>query len=175
MAERRSTTRGFKQTASLVQTRIRHAAESRGFAQVRLLTHWAEIVGSRTAALCRPVEVSYGRGGMGATLTVLTTGPQAPMLEMQKEQIRDRVNAAYGYNAIARLRITQTAPTGFAEGQAQFAPAPPQAPPAPAPEVLSKARAMAAGTQDETLRATLETLATHFISKQSRAAKRRDD
>jgi hypothetical protein len=42
------------------------------------------------------------------------------MLEMQKEILRARVNACYGYNAIARIRITQTAPTGFAEGQAAF-------------------------------------------------------
>ena len=35
----------------------------------------------------------YGKGGMGATLTLLTTGPMAPMVEMQKERLRERVNA----------------------------------------------------------------------------------
>ena len=42
------------------------------------------------------------------------------MLEMEKEHLREKVNAVYGYNAIARIRITQTASTGFAEGQADF-------------------------------------------------------
>ena len=42
------------------------------------------------------------------------------MLEMQKEQLRAKVNAVYGYNAIARVRITQTAATGFAEGKVAF-------------------------------------------------------
>ena len=47
---------------------------------------------------------------MGATLTLLTTGANAPMLEMQKEKLRQKVNAVYGYNAISRVRIT-----GFVE------------------------------------------------------------
>ena len=32
---------------------------------------------------------------------------------MLKHQIKDKVNAAYGYNAVARIKITQTAETGF--------------------------------------------------------------
>jgi len=87
MAARPSTTRGFKRTASVLSDQIRRAGESRGFAVSRLLTHWAEIAGADIAGIARPVNISYGRGGMGATLTVLTTGPQAPMLEMQKDKI----------------------------------------------------------------------------------------
>jgi len=122
MAARPSTTRGFKRTASVLSDQIRRAGESRGFAVSRLLTHWAEIAGADIAGIARPVNISYGRGGMGATLTVLTTGPQAPMLEMQKDRLREKVNAVYGYNAISRVRITQTAPEGFQEGQAVFGP-----------------------------------------------------
>ena len=67
MPPRVSTTKGFKRTATLLGDRIRKAGESRGFAVSRVLTHWAEIVGSDLAQMCRPVEVSYGRGGFGAT------------------------------------------------------------------------------------------------------------
>ena len=107
-----------------MQARIRTASEQRGFAVTRLLTHWAEVVGEQTAAIALPVTITYGRDGMGATLVLLTTGAQAPMLDMQREQIREKVNACYGYRAIARVKITQTAPTGFAEGRAAFTPAP---------------------------------------------------
>ena len=72
--------RGFERAVSLVQTQIRQATESRGFAQSRLLTHWHEIVGPDVAATCRPVKVSYGKGGLGATLLLLTTGSCAPIL-----------------------------------------------------------------------------------------------
>ena len=45
MADRRSSTKGFKQTSSLLTSRIRDASESRGFSQSRILTHWEEIAG----------------------------------------------------------------------------------------------------------------------------------
>ncbi len=156
--------RGFERTSALLAERIRVAGEARGFAVARLLTHWAEIVGEDTAQHARPVEVKYGRQGFGATLTLLTTGAMAPMLEMQKEKIREKVNACYGYSAISRIRLTQTAPTGFAEGQAQFTPAP-KPRPAPSPEVLQEARVLADGVGDEGLRAALEALGKNVLSR----------
>lgn len=165
MQRRRSSTRGFKRTATLLNDQIRRAGESRGFAVSRLLTHWAEIVGQDIAAIARPVKVGYGKGGFGATLTVLTTGPQAPMLEMQKEQLRDRVNAVYGFSAISRIRITQTAPTGFAEGQASFDHAPKQAKPKIEPEIAAEADKVSRDVHDDELRAALERLGRNVLSK----------
>ncbi|MBL4767148.1 MAG: DUF721 domain-containing protein [Rhodobacteraceae bacterium] len=165
MAYRNSTTRGFKRTATLLGDRIRHVGENRGFAVSRLLTHWAEIAGPDIAAIARPVNVGYARGGFGATLTVLTTGAQAPMLEMQKEQLRTKVNAVYGYNAISRVRITQTAPTGFAEGQALFEPQKPAAAKPLDKQLLSKAAAAASPIQDDELRNALEHLGRNILSK----------
>lgn len=164
MPSRPSTTRGFKRTASVLSDRIRRAGESRGFAVSRLLTHWAEIAGPDIAAIARPTNVSYGRGGFGATLTVLTTGPQAPMLEMQKDRLREKVNAVYGYNAIARVRITQTAPEGFHEGQALFSPAPKQPAPAPDPGIARKAAHAVDPVSDTDLRAALERLGRNVLS-----------
>ncbi|APX12988.1 DUF721 domain-containing protein [Tateyamaria omphalii] len=172
MVARRATTKGFKRTASLLTGRIRQASESRGFAQSRLLTDWAEVAGADVAAIARPVEVSYGRGGMGATLTLLTTGAQAPMLEMQKDQLRQRVNAVYGYNAIARIRITQTAATGFADGQVAFEHRrKAEGPKAPAPEMTAAASQVVAPVQDDTLRDALEKLGAHILTKQKQGTR----
>jgi hypothetical protein len=163
---RRASTKGFKRTDSLLTGQIRRASESRGFAQSRLLTQWAGIAGPDTAGIAQPVEVSYGRGGMGATLTLLTTGANAPMLEMQKEQLRARVNSVYGYNAIARIRITQTAATGFAEGKVAFGHQQKTAGPAvPNPETVAQANAVAQPVADEGLRAALAQLATNVMTK----------
>jgi hypothetical protein len=166
MAFRRSTTRGFKRTDSLLGDQIRKVGEKRGFAVSRLLTHWAETVGEDIANIARPVKISYGRGGFGATLTILTTGAQAPMLEMQKEQIRQKVNSVYGYNAISRIHITQTAPTGFADGQAQFQPAPPKHRAAPSPQVVEQAVEVAENIENDSLRAALEQLGRNVLGKQ---------
>lgn len=157
--------RGFEAAAGLVKDRIRNAGEHRGFAVTRLLTHWAEIVGDDLARTTRPVKIGYAREGLGATLTLLTRAAEAPMVQMQLPQIREKVNACYGYNAISRISLTQTAATGFAEGQAQFAPAPKPAPKAADPAIALKATATAAGVHDETLRAALEALAQNVLSR----------
>lgn len=173
-AERRL--RGFEPAAGLLRERIRSAGESRGFVVARLVTHWAEVVGAEIAAQARPVKIGYGREGLGATLTLLVEGASAPLVDMQRERIRERVNACYGYNAIARILITQTAATGFAEGQAQFAPAPKAPKPAPSAEARAKAHETAAAFADDGLRAALEQLAQNVLSRsEQRAAQRKAD
>ncbi len=168
MSKRKTTTYGFARTSNLLQKQVRAASESRGFAQSRVLTHWEEIVGTDIAAMSRPVEISYGRGGLGATLSVLTNGANAPLLQMKREELRNKINAVYGNNAIARIRVTQTAKTGFAEGQVDFTHRKKTEKPAPSPEAVAKAQTATHDVADEGLRAALERLATNVISKGNR-------
>jgi hypothetical protein len=156
--------RGFEAASGLLKERIRHAGESRGFAVTRLLTAWAEIVGPDLAAITRPVKVSYGKGGMGATLTLLTTSANGPMVQMQLPVLKDKVNACYGYAAISRISLTQTAPSGFAEGQAEFTAAP-KPTPAPDPVIQRQASEAAKGVHDNALREALESLTQNFLSR----------
>ena len=153
--------RGFRRASNLVQSRIRKAGETRGFAVTRLLTHWPEIVGDEIAAMARPVKVSYGRG-FGASLTVLTTGASAQLVQMQLPRIVERVNACYGYAAIATVRVTQTAPEGFGEAAADF-----RAPgrEGPAPEAEAQARDATTSVCDPGLRAALEALGRNVLSR----------
>ncbi|MPL60824.1 hypothetical protein DFO80_101250 [Rhodobacter sp. 140A] len=170
-AERR--TRGFEPASKLVRERIRTAGEARGFAVARLFTHWPEVVGEDLARLTRPVKIGYAKGGFGATLTLLVEGAAAPMVDMSRERIREKVNACYGYNAVSRVVLTQTSATGFAEGQAQFAPAPRAARPEPTPAQRAEARETAEGCADAGLRAALEQLAENVLMKSARRAKER--
>jgi len=141
--------------------------ESRGFTVSRLLTHWAEIVGEDTAARALPVKIGYGRSGVGATLTLLTTGANAPLLQMQTEKIREKVNGCYGYAAIAKVRITQTATTGFSEGQVQFAPRPVKKPvKIVSTEIKDTARNVVVGVENKTLQDALALLGENILSKQ---------
>lgn len=154
--------RGFEAASGLLRDRIRTAGEARGFAVTRLLTHWAEIVGEDLARITQPVKVGYTREGLGATLTLLTQGASAPMVEMQKDRIRSRVNACYGYNAISRVMLTQSsgaAVIGFAEEQAVFTG------PRRDPALTARAAETAAGVTDPSLREALETLAGHILSR----------
>ncbi len=157
--------RGFEAASHLLQPRIREVGEARGFAVTRLLTGWAEIAGEATARITRPVKIGYGREGMGATLTLLVAPAHAAMVQMDLPRLKDRVNAAYGYSAIARISLTQTAATGFAEGQAEFTPAPKPAPRAPDPLLAAEAAGVAAPIHDAALRTALEALAQNILSR----------
>lgn len=158
--------RGFERADGLLAQRIRTAGEGRGFAVARLLTHWAEVAGPGLAEHTRPVRITYGREGFGATLVLLVRGAVAPMVEAGLPALKDRVNAAYGYAAVSRIRLTQTAAEGFAEGQAQFTPKPRgETSPNPAPSVRAAAETAASGVKDEALRVALAELGGHILSK----------
>lgn len=173
--------RGFEPAAGLLREPIRKAGESRGFAASKVLTHWAQIAGPDLAALCRPVKVSHAEGGLGGTLTLLASGAAAPMVQMQLPALKERINAAYGYAAIARIRITQTseriasAPPGLAEAQTPFSTAPSR--PlrgdnfaTPSAQALGRAGAVVSGLTDGVadtgLRDALERLAENVLGRQ---------
>lgn len=154
--------RGFETAAGLVARQVGTVGERRGFAATRLLTHWAEVVGEDTAGRCRPVRIGHGRDGLGATLVLLTTGAEAPRLEMELPAIRARVNACYGFNAVARIRLTQTAPEGFDPAEA---PRPPPRRAAPDPAVMARAAAAGDGIDDPGLAAALRRYAALYLSR----------
>ena len=156
--------RGFEPAFGLMKDAVRTAGETRGFAVARLLTHWTEVVGEDMARKTRPVKIGYGKGGMGATLTLLVKASEAPMVQMALPQLKDRVNAVYGYAAVHHIHLTQTAATGFAEGQAEFTPAR-KAPKTPDPATTAKAQAVAGGVTDPSLRSALEQLAQNILTR----------
>lgn len=159
--------RGFEPAVALLREPIRKAGETRGFAITRLLTHWPEIAGRDLAALCRPVKVGYGKGGLGATLSVLASGAAAPLVQMQLPALKERVNACYGYAAIARVVVTQTSATGFAETQSSFTGPSNIAP--PSPQALRRARqvvdTITDGVGDSDLKSALERLADNVMKR----------
>lgn len=164
--------RGFEPASLLVRDPVRKVGEARGFALVRLLTHWAEVAGAELGQITRPVDISYGREGMGATLTLLVSGAAGPIVQMQLPALRERVNACYGYNAVVRIRLTQTTGRGLAEGQAPFTRegAPQRAgetahETAPDPQILAEAAALSREVRDERLRAALEALGQKVLSR----------
>jgi hypothetical protein len=156
--------RGFEPAFGLMKDAVRVAAETRGFAVSRLLTHWAEVAGPEMAAKTRPVKIGYGKSGMGATLTLLVKASEAPMVQMALPVLKERVNAIYGYAAISHIHLTQTAATGFAEGQAEFAPAS-KKPAAPDPALKARAQEVAGGVADPGLRTALEELAQNILTR----------
>ncbi len=155
--------RGFERASTLVKGQLRASAEKRGFAEARLLTHWEDIVGSDIATVALPLKITYGRG-FGGTLVLLTTGANAPILEMRGTEIVEKVNACYGYRAVSRVHVTQTAPTGFAEGQVAFKAASKEKATEPDPARLAQATEGLDAIEDEGLRNALAALARKVVT-----------
>jgi len=161
--------RGFVQTGGLLAKRIRTATHKRGFAETRLLTHWADIVGPSFARIARPVKISHAREGFGASLTILCEGAHAPELQMMLPQLKEKINALYGHNAISRIRITQTSGFGFSEPPAAFTHDAPR-PKLPAEKVESLKSALDPIKNDD-FRAALEMLGKNVLIRNETSRK----
>lgn len=97
------------------------SARARGFATTSLLSEWGTIVGADLAQFTMPDKVvwprrreesnapaaSKGRRNEGATLVLRVEGPRAIEVQHRSGQILERVNAYFGYRAIAEMRILQ--------------------------------------------------------------------
>lgn len=107
--------RGAEAVADLLVDVLKPAARKRGFATTDLFRNWSEIVGARYADVTQPERLSWPRrledgGEQGfepATLIVRCEGSRALMFQHEAPLILERINAVFGFPAVARLRIVQ--------------------------------------------------------------------
>ncbi len=159
---------------SFVPGLTRKAFEKYGFSAATLITDWAAIVGHELARQTSPEKLKWPRQPeiadtdgaqtpktpktrQGATLFMRVEGSRALEIEYQRAQIAERVNAYFGYRAVADIRIVQA--------------------PLPKPKAPRVARVTPAdkvalpSVQDENLRAALEKLGAGIRAKKRTADK----
>jgi hypothetical protein len=128
----------------------------RGFAKADLIAVWPEIAGPMHASCTAPEKIIWPRHHPEAeeppagTLIIRADGPRAIFVQHELPQIVERVNAFFGYRAVAQARVVQ-GPVGAR------APEPPAA--KPMDEVTARRIASeTAAVEDDGLRAALERL-----------------
>jgi hypothetical protein len=146
----------------------RKAFETFGFSTVTLLTDWSTIVGEQVAGYAVPERIKWPRGAgatddgeadarsRGGAVLVLRVDPARALdVEYKGQQILERINAYFGYRAVAELRLLQ-APIAAV---ARPVPQPRREIPAPceAPEL--------AGIADERLRGALQRLKQGLMNR----------
>ncbi len=107
--------REARPVADLLDGALKPAAKKRGFASTDLFRNWAEIVGPVFATVTQPERLSWPRrledggedGFEPATLTVRCEGSRALLLQHEAPVVVERINAVFGFPAVARLRIVQ--------------------------------------------------------------------
>ncbi len=150
--------------ADLVGKAMDPVLARQGFSEADLILNWDDIVGERLAANSRPIKLQWpsrpaggGAAPGSATLLVRVEGAFALDLQHLADQVVSRVNAHLGWRCVGRLALRQ-GPIERVESEAVATPAPTQG-------AIEAARAEAAGIADDALRAALERLGGHVLSR----------
>jgi len=109
-----------KAVGSFVPKLTQKAFEKYGFSAATLLTDWAQIAGADVAGYTVPERLKWPRGTgaydeveegsegrPGATLVLRVDPARALDVEYKGRQIIERINAYFGYRAVAALRLIQ--------------------------------------------------------------------
>lgn len=149
-----------KTVGSFVPGLTRTAFEKFGFSTAALITDWERIVGGSVASFTTPQRLKWPRlpgaresapdeaaGRPGAMLVMKVDPARALEAEYAARQIIDRINAYFGYRAVADIRLVQAPinadkPAVAASRTERMAAA---APPAPVGEIADPALSQALG------------------------------
>jgi hypothetical protein len=148
--------RGAQPIADLIGGVLGPAARRRGFASVDLFAYWPDIVGASFADYTQPERLIWPKrldtGGEAAfepaTLTVRCEGSRALLFQYEAPAVVERINAIFGFRAVARLKIVQMPIIHMGM------PVPPKIAPLGEPQERAL-RAGVAGVDDEALRDAL--------------------
>lgn len=159
-----------KAVGSLVPGLTRKAFERFGFSTATLLTDWARIVGADLARYTSPDRLKWPRGAhsddesgperQGATLVLRVDLGRSIDIQYRARQIIERINAHFGYRAVAEIRIIQAPVEGAL-------PPTPEASARPARRAFNRTETapLVAAVADEGLRAALERMQAGLTSR----------
>ncbi len=129
----------------------------RGFAEAQLVAQWPAIIGEDIARGVSPDKLSFGRGERrDGTLHLRVAPGLGPEIQHREPVLVERINAFFGYRAVARLALKQGPPAW------------PEDPPPPRPRPLEgeerrRLASRVADIADGELRAALQRLGEAVI------------
>ncbi len=155
-----------KAVGAMIPGLTRKAFEKFGFSTATLLTDWATIAGADLARYTAPDRLKWPRATQdtegeagpqrqGATLILRVDLGRGIDVQYKARQIIERINAHFGYRAVAEIRITQAPVEGALPPAAEAAQATAKRPPRRAFDRSATAPLVAA-IPDDGLRAALE-------------------
>ncbi|WP_189435372.1 DUF721 domain-containing protein [Pseudovibrio japonicus] len=114
-AQNRAPRRSNHQLSELIGKTMHPVARKRGFASADLLAAWPELVGKQYHGKVQPGRLIWPRTkstdgepvAEPATLLVHTDGATALFFTHEAPQLRDRINAFLGWNAVGRIKVVQ--------------------------------------------------------------------
>jgi len=150
--------RPFAQEAGAL---LKHHLSARGFAQIELVTRWAEIAGQALAEHCFPYRLS-NLNASGATLTLVADDRAALELQHQTPKLIDKINAYFGRNVVSKIKVVA--------GDIPSAHSPRRARRALSTEERAELERLVHSVQDLTLRDALTRLGRHALAESRQTA-----
>ena len=99
--------RSLRKLSSLSDKLISPALRKRGFSLSKIILHWPQIAGP-AADWSLPVDLTFPRGTTAkATLTLSIRSGRGPEAISQSALLCETINARYGYQAVARIKVRQ--------------------------------------------------------------------
>lgn len=162
-SQQKSRSNRFRPIGVAMQKPSKSICAKRGFHDQTLLNHWNEFAGTEFAGLCKPREIKSRRNG-GAVLTVECLSSRASELAMRSDELRMRINARFGFEAIGKITFHHQH-IGFEDkltNEKSLSHAIQKRPPRPQPAKLSQELAQ---TRNNDLREALQRFSDSFYNK----------
>ena len=142
----------------------------RGFADSKILSDWAQIVGKQLAQHCIPMRITYPRGtnirngASGGTLSLQVEPGFATLLQHQEPVILERIAGYFGFRAVARITLLQV-PLAHTPQQTERTPVLSLQALQQASVAVRDASVLTKNIQDEALRNVLASLGAAILSR----------
>ena len=148
---------------TLTDRLISPALRRRGISLSKIVTAWPRIAGD-AAGWSEPAMIRFPDGeSRNGTLTVSVRSGRGPEMQMYSPQIIENCNTVFGYAAICRISITQTA---YNTAQKDIsAPPPRRKPQALTEDAASRHDASLKSVKDENIRKTLDNLGKSIFTR----------
>lgn len=110
-------THDLQSVAKMLRPLAKNLLGKNGFTEIDLLSNWSEIVGEEMAAYTLPQQIKHKSGEKAGGVLCLEVPSGAFALELQHREkfLIAKINAYFGYPAVAQIRIIQNAELGLAE------------------------------------------------------------
>lgn len=124
MSDERSRRAGLTKLARESDEAFAALAARFGFHKPEILKRWRDIAGAHLFRFTRPLRISFPKGRRdGGTLYLEVAGAASVEVHHVARQLIERLNAFYGYAAIAKIKVV-AAPINRPRPVDEFAPPP---------------------------------------------------
>ena len=95
----------MKKASIFLDEIVEDSLKQRGFIYHTLFNRWTEIVGDELSVVTTPVRMKFSRRNDGAILTMRINSALLPEMQLQVENIIERINYFYGKITVKTIKL----------------------------------------------------------------------